>query len=168
VDKANEVGNDVMPWDETPARFKMDRKAAFEYVDFLAAYPLSKQVCICGHSIKSHLFGEVLGHYCKPGNIDCRCNNPLPVYCASDARFFKRSTHGFGRKHALGLGIASMEKRGGTGEWIIPLACSVPNCAGKDITVACVLQNGTVMNKTTQNSVFLCVTHVLELGGNRL
>lgn len=167
TDSSNEIIPIIPPKNET-GTFKMDRDLAYEYVDYLSSYPLSKQVCICGHNIKSHIFGKDVGYYCKPGNIDCRCAKPDAVYCASDARFFKRSTHGFGRKHALGLGIASLEKRGGNGTWMVPLKCAVKECEGLELTVACVLEDGTVMNRTTPNSVFLCVTHVIDLGGWRL
>ncbi len=164
IDGIPENGVEAIP----SAQFKMDRNLAFGYVDWLAKYPLSKQVCICGHNVNSHVFGKDVGYYCKPGNIACYCGKPYPVYCASDARYFKRSTHGFGRHHALGLGIASLERKGGSGVWMVELKCSVNDCHGMDLTVACVLPDGTVINKTTPNSVFLCHKHVIDLGGWRL
>ena len=150
------------------AFFAMDVARAAEYARWLKENPREKQVCICGHTVNSHQFTPGYGYNCKPAAIWCRCENPTPVYLASDSRFFKRSTHGAGMKHALGLGIASLESRGGQGKWMIELRCFVENCRNLDLTIACVNEQSMVQATTSQFSVFLCKSHAWEMGGHLL
>ena len=157
------VGNDP----DEPV-FAVDMGKAHEYIEELKRFPLRKRICICGHTVSVHSFDPVYGYSCSPGQIWCRCNYPVPVYCASDARFFMRSTHGAGMRHALSLGIAALTKKGGSGEWMMPLACAFKECRETEITVACVNENRQVVTQTTPTSVFLCRKHVLELGGRLL
>ena len=150
------------------AAFKFNQEFAAKYLENLAEYPVRKRICICGHPVNSHHFSPVSGYSCTPGNIWCRCIHPSPVFFASDARLFLRSTNGVGVKHALGTGVAALEKRGGTGTWLVGLSCAVTDCTNPDITVACVDQEGRVMDKSTKDSVFLCHKHAWDLGGWRL
>lgn len=158
--------------DETPeiqqAKFSMNQERAAEYVIYLTDYPRHKQICMCGHSINSHSYAPSSGYRCQSGNIWCECSKPHPAFFASDARLFKRSTHGYGKSHALGLGIASLQLRGGTGEWITEMKCSVSDCAELELTVACLDKNNNVVPKSTSNSVLLCHKHTWDLGGWRL
>lgn len=149
-------------------KFKMDMEQASTYIDELRQFPPKKRICICGHTVRVHNFDPTHGYSCSPGQIWCRCSHPVAVYCASDARFFMRSTHGVGAKHALGLGIATLTKRGGSGEWMVPLACAVKDCANMELTVACVNEDSKVVDVTTPNSVLICHDHARELGGWRL
>lgn len=148
--------------------FKMDNAVAQEYVEFLSKYPVRKQICICGHTVNSHHYASDAGYTCKPGNIWCECERPNPVFFASDARCFIRSTHGIGMKHALGLGIATLFSKQGHGEWLVELKCAVPNCPNLEISVACLDRDGRVIGKSSPRSVFLCRDHAWELGGSRL
>ena len=148
--------------------FDLDLGIAFKYIENLEQYPVRRRICICGHTVKSHTFSTFTGYTCKIGNINCNCEMPIPVYFASDARPFKRSTHGFGIKHALGLGIATLLMRKGSGTWLVQPFCQVPECKDLDITVACLDETGKVVNQSTSRSAFLCQRHVLELGGSRL
>jgi len=148
--------------------FTFDREHAFEYLGNLEEFPIRKRICICGHPVNSHHFSSSTGYSCTPGNIWCKCERPTPAYFASDARFFLRSTHGYGIKHALGTGIAALTKRGGTGTWLIPLGCAVKDCAGKEITIACLDDQNRIMDRSTPNSILLCHSHAWELGGSRL
>jgi hypothetical protein len=116
-------------------------------VRLLAKHPRNKQICICGHNINSHEYSPTLGYSCRSGNIWCECAAPLAVYSASDARLFKRSTHGFGKKHALGLGIASLLERNGHGEWLIVPKCEVGGCLNTELTIACLDRNNQVVEK---------------------
>jgi hypothetical protein len=150
------------------ASFTYDQEFAAEYLENLEKYPIRKRICICGHPVNSHHFNSSAGYSCTPGNIWCRCIRPTPVYFASDARLFLRSTQGMGIKHALGTGIAALRKRGGSGEWLIPLSCSVRECLEPEITIACIDSEGRVTNKSTQSSVLLCRGHAWEMGGWRL
>lgn len=150
------------------ADFKYDHEYASKYLENLEKYPIRKRICICGHPVNSHHFSSTLGYSCTPGNIWCRCTRPAPVYFASDARLFLRSTHGTGIKHALGTGIAALRKRGGSGEWLIPLSCAVEGCLGLELTIVCLDSEGRVLDKSTENSVLLCSSHAWELGGWRL
>jgi hypothetical protein len=158
------TGDEVSP----AAAFTYNQEFAAKYLDNLAQYPIRKRICICGHPINSHHFSPVAGYSCTPGNIWCRCAHPSPVFFASDARLFLRSTNGVGVKHALGTGIAALEKRSGTGTWLVELICAVNDCKNPEITVACVDEEGRVMDKSTRDSVFLCHKHAWDLGGWRL
>lgn len=153
---------------QSTARFVMNAAGAEHHIDELNAFPMRKRICICGHTITAHSFDPKFGYVCKPGQIWCKCERPYAVYCASDARHFMRSTHGVGFRHALGLGIASLERKGGTGTWMVPLSCMVAECQKMELTVACVDENSQVMDRTTPFSAFLCPEHVWELGLWRL
>lgn len=142
----------------------MDNELAQEYVEFLSKYPLRKQICICGHTVNSHHFRSDSGYTCKPGNIWCECEKPNPVFFASDARCFMRSTHGIGMKHALGLGIAALKSKKGVGEWLIQLKCAVVNCNNLEILIACLDRSGRIIAKSSPHSVFLGREHAIEFG----
>jgi hypothetical protein len=146
----------------------MDYEVAKEYVEFISNYPRRKQICICGHNVNAHHYSAAVGYICKPGNIWCECVKPVPVFFASDARCFMRSTHGIGMKHALGLGIATLHAKKGHGEWLVDLKCAVSNCPNLDISVACTDRDGQVIAKSSPYSVFLCREHALSLGGSHL
>ena len=152
---------------ENPALNLESEFSAF-YLPFLEKHPRSKQICICGHTLNSHHETQDGVLYCTPGNIFCRCQT-IDVYLSvSDARFFKRSTHGWGPKHALGLGLAALAKRGGTANWFRDLACLFEGCPETDITVACFDDSGRVMSKSTSTCRFICKTHLFKLGGRNL
>lgn len=148
--------------------FKMNLERAEEHLNDLEKYPISKRICICGHTEKSHIFDSSSGFSCQPGNVWCHCRRPIVVYFASDARCFSRATHGIGFKHALGIGIADLHRKKKSGEWLVPLRCWIPDCKGLEITVACLDRDGRVFNKSTESSVLLCHQHAMELGGSRL
>ena len=168
MDSYSDEANPDDGCDLAEPKFVMDLEAAKEYVEFLAKYPRHKQICICGHTINSHTFSTGGGYSCHTANVWCYCSMPTPVFYASDARVFKRSTHGFGRKHALGLGIASLHARGGTGEWLIAMKCEASDCTETELTVACLDSQNLVVAKSTENSRLLCHKHAWELGGWRL
>lgn len=148
--------------------FSMDRVAALRHLEEIRKYPIQKRVCICGHTVNSHKFEPNFGYICKPGNIHCRCSGPSPVLCASNAKPFLRSTHGYGYKHALGLGIAALEDLGGSVEWMIDLQCQVMNCTAVEVTITCLNDMSRVVAESTPRSAFLCKTHLLELGGSQI
>lgn len=147
--------------------FYMEPTETDEYLEFVAKYPRKKQICICGHTINAHTFSSSGFYNCYPGRITCYCRRPQPVYVASDARCFNRSTHGFGVKHALGFGIADLEKKGGHGEWLVPLKCRFEDCLESKITVVCIDKTGRVVPKSTETSLLFCNRHALEYGGMR-
>ncbi len=148
--------------------FSLDQDMAERYLADLEKYPISKRICVCGHTEKSHTFRPGSGYVCEPGNVWCYCPKPLVVYFASDARCFSRATHGVGVKHALGLGIADLNRKKKPGEWLIPLSCWIRDCPQIEITVACLTREGRVSNKSTEQSVLICRQHVLEFGGSLL
>lgn len=145
--------------------FVMNQELASSYLENLDKYPKNKRICICGHPVNSHHFDTKSGYSCTPGNIWCRCARPEPVYCASDARFFLRSTSGFGFRHALAMGIAALTKKGGNGQWMVNLFCEINGCKELEITVACLTEDNRVTAKSTKYSRFLCHKHCWELGG---
>lgn len=150
----------------TPEAIAGEMEKARSYVRDLNRWPRHKQICICGHTINSHHYSAGTKSYsCEPANFYCACNQEEPVFCASDARWFKRSTHGVGKKHALFLGIASLEEKGGTGEWLVPAQCQVPDCRGTEISIACVDRHSRVVPTSTDRSVLLCKDHIVSLGG---
>jgi hypothetical protein len=159
---------DSNPAESAQAFFAVDDEAAFGYLEHLEQYPRSKQICICGHTITSHRFFPNSGYGCKPNNQDCPCTRPRPVFFAGNARFFKRSSHGPGKKHALALGIKSMEKAGFSGEWLELLACQVEGCKNPEIISACLNSQSLISAHPTPNNVFLCREHALAMGANRL
>lgn len=148
--------------------FSLDQDMAERYLADLEKHPISKRICICGHTEKSHNFSPGSGYACEPGNVWCYCLKPLVVYFASDARCFSRATHGVGMKHALGLGIADLKRKKKQGEWLIPTSCWIKNCQGLEITVACLTREGRISNRSTEQSILICRPHVLELGGSLL
>ena len=159
------IGSDN-PEITTPASFDGEMSEAILYVRMLDRYPRHKQICICGHTVNSHHYSDATRSFaCEPANFFCACRKEEPVYCASDARWFKRSTHGIGKKHALFLGIASLEAKGGTGEWLVPAQCQIPGCAGIEISIACVNRHGRVVPGTDERTVLLCKEHIASLGG---
>lgn len=143
-----------------------EMEQAKKYVRELNRWPRHKQICICGHTVNSHHYSAATKSYsCEPANFLCACTQEESVFCASDARWFKRSTHGVGKKHALFLGIASLEEKGGTGEWLVPAHCQVTGCGGIEISVACIDRQGRVVPHTTDRSALLCRDHIVSLGG---
>lgn len=145
--------------------FGVPDEVAFEYIEMIGKYPRSKQICICGHTITSHQFSNLTGHFCRPNNQGCPCIRPRPVYFAGNARYFKRSTHGPGMKHALALGIKSMTKDGFSGEWLEQLKCESPGCHNPEILSAALERNNRIALTPQAINVFLCRQHVIELGG---
>jgi hypothetical protein len=163
--RPNEVQGDVP---QSQPDFILNQEIAEKYLSDLERYPLSKRICICGHTVKSHRLVPSRGYSCEPGNVWCYCPKPLEVYFASDARCFSRATHGVGMKHALGLGIADLKRKKKTGHWLIPIGCWVQGCQESDITVACLTNEGFVTNKSTSQSALICRKHVLDFGGSLL
>lgn len=165
-EEENQINNEAV--EAITPRFAMNEGSAMDYVRFLQKYPRNKQVCICGHNINSHTYSSQLGYACRSGNIWCECDTPMAVYAASDARVFKRSTHGYGRRHALGLGIATLIERGGTGEWIMDMVCSIRDCNETNLTVACLDKDGQVVPQSTKHSVLICHNHATIFGAWKL
>ncbi len=149
-----------------PASLDGELEQAASYVKMLNRWPRHKQICICGHTLNSHHYSAATNRYsCEPANFYCACAEEEPVYFASDARWFKRSTHGVGKKHALVLGIASLIDKGGSGEWLVPPQCQVRDCPGLEISIACVDRTSRIVPHTTERSVLLCKGHIASLGG---
>lgn len=160
------VGESSFSESQLPKSMAGEMEEAREYVRMLNRFPRHKQICVCGHTINSHHYSAATKSFsCEPANFICACKAEESVYCASDARWFKRSTHGVGKKHALFLGIASLEEKGGTGEWLVPAQCQVQGCRGLEISIACVDSQGRVMPFSTDRSAFLCKEHILSFGG---
>ncbi len=159
---SDSIGNDP----KVSASLDAEIQLALTYVGIMDRWPRHKQICICGHTLNSHRYNSVTSSYsCEPANFFCACIQEEPVYCASDSRWFKRSTHGVGKKHALVLGIASLERRGGTGEWLVAPQCQIPGCRGVEISIACVDLKGRIVPHTAERSLLLCKDHVKSLGG---
>jgi hypothetical protein len=146
--------------------FDVDQEKASKYIDYLAKYPRSKQICLCGHTVTSHRYSTTLGYTCKPNKNYCPCQSVHPAYFAGNARHFKRSTHGPGMKHALSLGIVAMRKSGATGEWLVELKCMFPGCRNPEIVPAPMTQDQRVPDRATPINVLLCRGHVVEFGGD--
>jgi hypothetical protein len=69
----------------------------------------NKEVCICGHAVRRHIFFE--GNWdCQPARIWCPCSQPIAVLEADDLRMFQCQTRGWGAKHALTQGIRKSDK----------------------------------------------------------
>jgi hypothetical protein len=147
-------------------KFGVDEDQASKYMDYLARFPRSKQICICGHTITSHRYIPSVGYSCKPNSMYCPCLNPRAVYFAGNARHFKRSTHGPGMKHALSQGIVKMTKSGSKGEWLEKLVCQVPGCTNLEIVPAPVNRDRRVTAEGSAFNVLLCREHVIEFGGD--
>lgn len=146
--------------------FDVDQVSASKYLDYLAKYPRSKQICICGHTVTSHRFETSIGYTCKPNSNYCPCQKVQPVYFAGNARHFKRSTHGPGMKHALSLGIVAMRKSGAEGKWLVDLKCMFPECANPDIVPAPLTKDQRVPDRATPINLLLCRSHVVDFGGD--
>jgi hypothetical protein len=163
-------GENAVPQNSEPsapsAYFDIDQAEASKYLDYLAKYPRSKQICICGHTVTSHRFSTSIGYTCKPNNHYCPCQRIHPVYFAGNARHFKRSTHGPGMKHALSLGIVAMRKSGAVGQWLVELKCSFPGCKNPEIVPSPMTKENRVPESPTPLNLLLCRSHVVEFGGD--
>lgn len=146
--------------------FSIDIDAAIAYLEFNDRFARSKQICICGHTLPSHRYSTTIGYQCRPNNLACPCEMPRPVFYATDARHFKRSTRGPGMRHALSQGMVSLRKSGGRGEWLEKLACQVPGCSNLEIVPAPVTREKRVMDRASDINVFLCREHCIEFGGD--
>jgi hypothetical protein len=146
--------------------YAVDMQRASEYLKYLKKYPRSKQICICGHTVASHHYSTVVGYNCKPNNHFCPCERLDPVYFASNANHFKRSTHGPGMKHALALGITSLLASGSSGEWLIRVKCMYPDCKNLEILPAPLSKDRRIVGKPSNTNVLLCREHIIEFGGN--
>ena len=162
-----ELGDSISNDPKGSASIDAEIQLALTYVSRMDKWPRHKQICICGHTLNSHHYESVSKKYsCEPANFYCACTQEEPVYCASDSRWFKRSTHGVGKKHALVLGIAGLELRGGTGEWMVPPKCQIPECRGVEISIACADLKGRIVPHTAERSLLLCKDHIRALGGS--
>lgn len=150
----------------TEPYFDVDEVKAHEYLDYLARYPRSKQICICGHTVTSHRFSTSIGYTCKPNTNYCPCEKVQPVFFAGNARHFKRSTHGPGMKHALSMGIVAMTRSGAKGEWLIPLKCMFPGCGNPEIVPSPLTKDQRVPDRAAPINVLLCRSHVVDFGGD--
>lgn len=150
----------------TEPYFDVDKVKANEYLDYLARYPRSKQICICGHTVTSHRFSTSIGYTCKPNTNYCPCEKVQPVFFAGNARHFKRSTHGPGMKHALSMGIVAMTRSGAKGEWLVPLKCMFPGCRNPEIVPSPLTKDQRVPDRAAPINVLLCRSHVVDFGGD--
>ena len=146
--------------------FSVDLEAATAYLEFNDKFPRSKQICICGHTLPSHRFSATIGYQCRPNNMPCPCEQPRPVFFATDARHFKRSSRGPGFRHALSQGIASLRKSGGSGEWLEELCCQVPGCLNLEIVPAPITRDKVILDRASHINVFICREHCVEFGGD--
>ena len=145
-----------------------------------------QRVCICGHPMARHaptdrhikstdedgketIFTTHTGG-CQPSKMSCPCAQERVVLTASDIRPFLRKTQGGGRAHALMRGIAALEERGGTVEWMKEPECDHPDCS--DRTAPVTVQNVNDYWQVTpgvvaQRNVWLCRTCMAELNTPR-
>jgi hypothetical protein len=96
-------------------------------------------LCSCGHAKKAHFEVPNRGSRCRPAQVNCRCQIPIPAAYVSDARYFLAATVGNGIDHALSKGLANLTKNGGKAEIILSSQCMICDRSAK---LAPVLFNG--------------------------
>lgn len=147
--------------------FDLGPDGGYDYLEFISQFPLKKQICMCGHSVNSHHYSTYSRTYvCRTGTVWCRCQYPKPALAASNAFDFKRSTRGVGVKHALGLGVAALLKRGGSATWLVDLVCAVTDCNAVDVKIVCLDKDSHAVPHSEVHSVFLCREHLIQFGAD--
>lgn len=87
--------------------------------EIMSSRTKSRWVCMCGHSVGSHIAkGLSVGVTCTPNRRICHCGTVKPILEASNLRFFNRfSDAGNGVDHALSAGVQKLLDSGGTIQW---------------------------------------------------
>ena len=86
------------------------------------------RICLCGHPVSRHIVAAGIVS-CTLGRQTCPCKSVKPVIDVTDTRYFLKKTEGYGPLHALSRGVALLEEKGGSGDWIVTIECQNPNCA---------------------------------------
>ena len=82
------------------------------------------RVCACGHPMTRHQesdlreVGRGIVRSCNPVRMTCPCTDPKPVVTAADTRPFLHKTKGYGRKHALMLGLTALLAKNRAFDWL--------------------------------------------------
>ena len=127
--------------------------------------PLSREVCICGHSVNNHKdFGD--GQLiCAPGKQFCPCQRLLPVIEVENTKYFLRRTRGYGEKHALTLGLHHLTKHGFWSRMLIEPICFKCKSTSVSIYPTPISRGNTVSYGPSPLNVFLCIDCIYQLQG---
>lgn len=118
--------------------------------------PTDRRVCVCGHSIGSHVPGYRSKWLCSNGKLSCPCQNLHPVLEASDLRFFHYKTEGWGPRHALALGTQKCIERGGLVTPIVKHECfACRNLADRLIPTSLTMEN-VILDQPGPLNALLC------------
>lgn len=118
------MGGKNMSLTENPLEnFNYDKSSAEAiYADVTAQRKFNREICVCGHPMRSHSSSE-LGTTCLAAKTFCPCTMPIPVVRALDHRYFTKISRGAGAKHALFQGMYASIKAGKEVNWL-----SEPRC----------------------------------------
>ena len=127
--------------------------------------PLSRDICICGHSVNNHKdFGD--GQLiCTPAKQFCPCERLLPVIEVENTKYFLRRTRGYGEKHALTMGLHHLTKNGFWSRMLIEPICF--RCEGTNLTIypTPISRGNSVSYGPSPLNVFLCLDCIYQLQG---
>jgi len=81
-----------------------------------------RSICSCGHPSMHHQQSQDRA-MCMYMNMYCPCGKLEPVIEVEDFRYFQKTTHGEGAKHALSLGITSSRRSKKWVKWVVEPVC---------------------------------------------
>lgn len=126
---------------------------------------LSREVCICGHSVNNHKdFGD--GQLiCSPAKQFCPCSKLLPVIEVENTKYFLRRTRGYGEKHALTIGLHYLTKHGLWSRMVIEPICF--RCGATDLTIypTPISRDNTISYGPSAVNAFLCLECIYHIQG---
>ena len=124
------------------------------------------QVCLCGHSSRTHHYmAELDRHFCDFAKSGCPCSKFQPAFLVQNLTFFMFKTSGIGTKHALTLGLHRHAKAGYTATPIFEGICVRCQDSEKQIKFVAITKSGKISNNPEAINTYLCMECILKIGG---
>jgi hypothetical protein len=151
--------------DDAFSQLGISAEAVDEYVSRLPRRPTNRQICTCGHPMSKHSEAGTDVISCVTSNLWCPCTKPFAIVEVDDIRYFMRESHGRGVKHALSIGLRSIQKAGKQSRLLIEPHCFICQDTQSSLEIVGIDRNGGVASSAAPVNVLLCEACTLRLMG---